>query len=410
MHERGNRNMTFCVRKAVYLAALIISLSCVNDAWAFSWTNGSGGGNWNVGSNWDAGRAPNSGDVIHVGNFANDVATITAPGAAAAYIWLAYNNNGTINMQTGSTLTVGQITMGTPNDGPLSAASKTGTINLYGTASITAVGGGSQVIQVGSKGNGSLNLYGTSNVTCGWQLQVGANYGQGLGRVTLNDNSWIKAELAIIPNQNLGQANPNSGIDIRDMAEIRATGGNIAGYITSGKITGNGLVGNVATQVIPGIGGYTRIFVPGSKAVTPVPATDASGIDPSAILSWTAGTPAPTTGHDVYFGTSLADVETATVAVHPNVTYIRQSGTTYDPDVDGFGDMNWNTTYYWRIDEVSGSSIVKGDVWNFRTMAFYCDPPLAGDLNGDCKVNIEDLAMAVGNWLVCTAPRQHLCP
>jgi hypothetical protein len=70
--------------------------------------------------------------------------------------------------------------------------------------------------------------------------------------------------------------------------------------------------------------------------------------------------------HNVYVGTSFADVNSAT---DPNAAPGRgqQSGTSYDTTSLNFQLTN---TYYWRIDEVNGASEWKGDVWSF-TVAPY---------------------------------------
>ncbi len=77
------------------------------------------------------------------------------------------------------------------------------------------------------------------------------------------------------------------------------------------------------------------------------------------ILSWSAGDDANT--HDVYFGTSFAEVDGADTTSTP--TYIGNQN---------LGDVNWtvNTdlqplaSHYWRIDEVNVGT-VKGQVWDF---------------------------------------------
>ncbi|MFC4991768.1 cadherin domain-containing protein [Rubritalea tangerina] len=79
-----------------------------------------------------------------------------------------------------------------------------------------------------------------------------------------------------------------------------------------------------------------------------------------ADLEWLAGN--ATYQHDVYFGTDAASVASATTA-SPEYQG-RQSGTSFDP-----GTLDPSKTYFWRIDEVDGSSIIAGDVWSFHTAA-----------------------------------------
>jgi hypothetical protein len=105
----------------------------------------------------------------------------------------------------------------------------------------------------------------------------------------------------------------------------------------------------------------------GPKAFAPNPADGATDVDPNTVLSWSPGKGA--LSHDVYFGTDYSEVNDAN---------------TFSPEYKGNQDVNnWdpcglnlNTTYYWRIDEVNGPSIYKGDVWSFITWAEF-DPNLA---------------------------------
>jgi len=92
---------------------------------------------------------------------------------------------------------------------------------------------------------------------------------------------------------------------------------------------------------------------PPSKATDPNPANTATGIAVDANLSWTAGLGA--TSHDVYFGTDPTPDETEFKG--------NQADTTYNLP----GDMDTNTTYYWRIDEKNTGGTTEGDVWSFTT-------------------------------------------
>ncbi|MCK5175792.1 MAG: hypothetical protein KAR47_20525, partial [Planctomycetes bacterium] len=91
-------------------------------------------------------------------------------------------------------------------------------------------------------------------------------------------------------------------------------------------------------------------------------------LDPTGpvTLSWSAGDYA--TDHDVYVGTSFADVNDATILT-PVVYKIRQGVAVTTYDVSG---LNFGETVYWRIDEVnSGAGIpplTKGTVWSFSVL------------------------------------------
>jgi hypothetical protein len=86
----------------------------------------------------------------------------------------------------------------------------------------------------------------------------------------------------------------------------------------------------------------------------------------SITLSWQKGDLAKQ--HDVYFGTSFVDVNSATIV---SAEY---KGSRYDANGD---PLNWtiadfnfklNTKYYWRIDETNDSNVLaQGLVWKFTT-------------------------------------------
>ena len=121
------------------------------------------------------------------------------------------------------------------------------------------------------------------------------------------------------------------------------------------------------------------------KAALPEPAHQATDVPRETVLSWMPGDRADK--HNVYFGTNFDDVNEAS-STHWQKALVSQhhEGTTYDPP----GLLEFNTTYYWRIDEVNAppdSGITKGDVWSFTTANFivvddfesYTDDDAAGE-------------------------------
>ena len=111
-------------------------------------------------------------------------------------------------------------------------------------------------------------------------------------------------------------------------------------------------------------------------------------------LSWTAGAGAVL--HNVYFGTSSDALV--------NVSF-EQAETTID--VEG---LEWNSSYYWRVDEVGNDGNVnEGGVWFFDTIDD-CSSSIVGDFNNDCVVDFEDFATFVENWLTCTRMGTGACP
>jgi len=104
----------------------------------------------------------------------------------------------------------------------------------------------------------------------------------------------------------------------------------------------------------------------GATAHSPNPPDGDKMALPDVILSWGPGVSAVT--HDVYFGTSRANVAAGTGGTFKG----NQSGETYDPE-----DLRNGTNYYWRIDEVEADGTTKhtGEVWSLRTRE---DPTLIG--------------------------------
>jgi hypothetical protein len=99
------------------------------------------------------------------------------------------------------------------------------------------------------------------------------------------------------------------------------------------------------------------------KAYSPIPADGAVDVVQSPTCSWSPGVDAAQ--HDVYFGTdeqAVASADTTTAGIYKG----RQAGTSYVP-----GELEWNVTYYWRIDEFNNDgSISTGKVWSFTTADF----------------------------------------
>jgi len=102
-------------------------------------------------------------------------------------------------------------------------------------------------------------------------------------------------------------------------------------------------------------------------ADAPNPPASVPDAKQTSILSWSPG--AAAAAHDVYFGVDRDAVATAT----PTTAGLYQGRqaldqTTYDP-----GPLEWDKSYYWRIDEVNEAnpdSPWPGRVWTFTTANF----------------------------------------
>jgi len=99
---------------------------------------------------------------------------------------------------------------------------------------------------------------------------------------------------------------------------------------------------------------------------SPDPSNSAVDVKHTPVLAWSPGVYAAS--HQVYFGADKDAVKNAGT-VSPEYKGTRNLGSeSYDP-----GKLLWNTTYYWRIDEVNNTntdSPWKGPVWSFTTANF----------------------------------------
>jgi len=84
----------------------------------------------------------------------------------------------------------------------------------------------------------------------------------------------------------------------------------------------------------------------------------------ASVLRWEAG--ALAVAHDVYFGTDEAEVNAATVATAGIFRgRLSAEATSYTVAEQ---PLEWNGTYYWRVDEVDADeAVTKGKVWTFET-------------------------------------------
>jgi hypothetical protein len=107
-------------------------------------------------------------------------------------------------------------------------------------------------------------------------------------------------------------------------------------------------------------------LAPPVKASSPSPANGATDAKLTQILTWSPGDYAAS--HDVYFGVTADAVRNAT-KTSPEYKGSKALGNeSYDP-----GKLAWDTTYYWRIDEVNSArpdSPWIGAVWTFKTGDF----------------------------------------
>ncbi len=107
-------------------------------------------------------------------------------------------------------------------------------------------------------------------------------------------------------------------------------------------------------------------FITEGAVGSPDPANGAVDVEQTQIITWSPSVFAAS--HEVYFGTDEDAVKNADTG-SPEYKGTRDLGAqSYDP-----GKLEWDVTYYWRIDEVNNANADSpwaGPVWSFTTANF----------------------------------------
>jgi len=99
---------------------------------------------------------------------------------------------------------------------------------------------------------------------------------------------------------------------------------------------------------------------------SPSPANGAVDVTQSPTLTWVPGIFAAS--HQVYFGSDVEAVKNADTSSPEFMGSGNLGSESYDP-----GQLEWNTTYYWRVDEANNAdadSPWTGPLWSFTTANF----------------------------------------
>jgi len=115
---------------------------------------------------------------------------------------------------------------------------------------------------------------------------------------------------------------------------------------------------------VPTDADYRNAEIPSAGLATnPGPANGATDVPREVVLSWTPGAYAPlVNGHIVYLSESFDNV-------NKGIGGVTQSAASYAVPQR----LDFNKTYYWRVDEVNGPpdyTIYKGEVWQFTVEPF----------------------------------------
>jgi len=103
--------------------------------------------------------------------------------------------------------------------------------------------------------------------------------------------------------------------------------------------------------------GHVWSFTTEGAVSNPDPANGAVDVTQTPVLTWTPGFGA---SHEVYFGTDAGSLE--------NKASGNLGSESYEP-----GQLEWDTTYYWRIDEANNANADSpwtGPLWSFTTANF----------------------------------------
>ncbi|MGD2094260.1 MAG: PA14 domain-containing protein [Phycisphaerales bacterium] len=208
------------------------------------------------------------------------------------------------------------------------------------------------------------SLVGDDNFSIRWTGEIGAQLSETYTFYTNTDDGvrlWVDNQ-RIINDWTIHGETENSGT-------IDLVGGRVYGivmeyYDNSGAALAELSWESPSTpkQIIP-----TYVLSPPVKASSPSPPNTGVDTKQTLILKWGAGDHAVL--HHVYFGTDPDAVANATTS-SPEYKGSRDLGAErYDP-----GQLEWNTTYYWRIDEINDlnpESPWTGSLWSFTTANFF---------------------------------------
>jgi len=112
--------------------------------------------------------------------------------------------------------------------------------------------------------------------------------------------------------------------------------------------------------------GHVWSFTTQGAVGNPAPANGAVDVKQTQIITWSHGVYADS--HQVYFGTDKDAVKNADTSSLEYKGSGNLGAESFDP-----GKLQWNTTYYWRIDEannVNPDSPWTGNIWSFTTANF----------------------------------------
>ncbi len=332
---------------------------------------------WSNANNWDNG-IPTTDHKAFI-NDTNQICTIDATVSAVAKAVVINRNNSEevsfLNITGGSMDVAAWFTVG----------------NAVGTNGVMTMDAGSvnaAALIIASANLGTVNMNG-GTITLGpeTEYEAGLWLGKSGGDAVLNlDDGVINTSslhINTLTNSVINIAEGTLNVDDAD-GSVKAQ---IEQLVLDSYIIAYGGFDTVSVvydsgQDITLVTASSSLTSPG-VAGNPNPLENSKNVDLDLTLSWSSGS--DTNTHNIYLGTDFNEVDQAsdplTLPGRGNI------------DVNTFDiTLEENQQYYWRVDEVRGPLITKGDVWNFTTR-------LAADFTKDGWIDYDDLEFFIGNWL-----------
>jgi hypothetical protein len=360
-------------RYSVYLLLVVCCLSYAGDV---LWTNGGADDSWFGGDNWSTGVVPQSTEDIRIVVFSPQVAPRIGENQTAQCRAFKLRD-GDMLVESGE-LVVNYW------GGAGSWGGTNGQLTLSGNAVLDVAA----QFHVGYAQQGLLHVKNNAEAYLNSGLTIGKTDGvtPGVGHVQL-DGGTINAAYIEIYNDGVnstGTIDIVKGkiiIDANAISEIQDYIDNdaISGYWGSAGASLNVACIDDVTTVTAAIG---REYVTANNFY---PADKAVNVGRDCELSWSGSELA--TNHDLYIGMDFNEVNDA------NFSSYCSKGR-FDVNSFSCGRLNVGQNYYWRIDEVRGDIVWKGDVLNFQTPVYS-----SGDFNMDFRVDFSDYGEFAKSWL-----------
>ncbi|MHC4737613.1 MAG: LamG domain-containing protein [Planctomycetota bacterium] len=370
-------------RRLLFLTSVVWSVSLVGGVSAdeIEWM-GAVDTSWGNSNNWDPAQVPGVDDVALFDDDSNDTTCVVSDSRSVKVVHgpgyrdiAVFDANGAIVAGAPSVLTIG--------------GGATLTVDMYLRAANDADGWAILNVESGGTLNVAETIYFCSQGIATMNINGGAVNGLGL---MLGYNGG-----AALANFNSGTIDVN-GVSIGSNARLDIEAGTLTihGGDYRGSIASMTYDGEIAAY--DGRGRIVSVYTadPCQTVVTASPDLTVA-YDPNiigdtdvvhdALLSWKAGDGA--LSHNVYLSTNFDDVNDATSPADDCFVGNYAIDHNYIDETDHF--LEFDSTIYWRVDEVGASTTSRGNIWCFSTDNGRARNPVPADAAVD--VNVIDLEL-----------------